>query len=73
MLQAMQYSIDAIKDEVRHLSEARTIDRHQPIYTLCRYFPTREWVCIEQELEDHDFLLRDQILDLLGHEEWEDD
>jgi hypothetical protein len=66
-------TIDAIRDEVRHLAESRTLNRHQPIYTLCRYFPTREWVCIECELEQNDYLLRDCIGDLLGHEEWSDD
>jgi hypothetical protein len=73
MLQVTHYSIDAIRDEVRHLTDAKVIDRHQPIYTLCRYFPSREWVCIECELEDHDYLLRDRIGDLLGREDWSDD
>jgi len=73
MLQTAHYTIDAIRDEVRHLADAHTIDRHQPIYTLCRYFPNREWVCIESELEGNDYLLRDRIVDLLGREDWSDD
>ena len=73
MLQSVQYSIDAIKDEVRQLVHKRLLDRQQPIYTLCQYIPAREWPCVECELERNDFLLRDHIIDLLGSEEWEDD
>lgn len=73
MKSATSYSIDAIKDEVRQLTERRSIDRHQPIYTLCRYFPSREWVCIEIELEQNDYLMRDRIGDLIGREDWSDD
>lgn len=73
MLNTTDYSIDAIRDEVRYLTEQKAIDRHQPIYTLCRYFPSREWVCIEYELEQNDFLMRDRIGDLIGQETWSDD
>jgi hypothetical protein len=73
MLNTTDYSIDAIRDEVRHLTEQKVINRHQPIYTLCRYFPSREWVCIEYELEQNDFLMRDRIGDLIGQETWTDD
>jgi hypothetical protein len=73
MLNPTLYSIDTIRDEVRHLTDCKAIDRHQPIYTLCRYFPSREWVCIECELEQNDFLMRDPIGDLLGQETWSND
>ncbi len=73
MLQSVQYSIDAIKDEARQLVQKRLLDRQQPIYTLCQYIPAREWSCVECELERNDFLLRDHIIDLLGSQEWEDD
>ncbi|NEQ30752.1 MAG: DUF4327 family protein [Leptolyngbya sp. SIO4C5] len=72
-MQATQYSIGMIRDEARHLVEQGIIDRHQPLYALCRYIPGREWVCVELELEQNDYLLRDQILDLIGREDWEDD
>jgi len=49
------------------------VNRQQPIYTLCKYIPAREWACVEEELEECDFLLRDRIGDLLGHEEWDND
>ena len=66
-------SIEAIQDEVRCLVEQRMISRHQPIYALFRYFPGREWQEVEQELEANDFLLRDQIGDLIGHDQWFND
>jgi hypothetical protein len=67
------YSIDAIKDEARQLVESGVVDRQQPIYVLCQFIPPREWICVEYELEKNDYLLRDPIIDLLAHEEWEDD
>jgi hypothetical protein len=70
---SITYSIDAIKEEARHLIEKGTISRQQPIYTLCQYIPAREWVCIECELERCEFLLRDSIGDLVAYENWESD
>lgn len=73
MLQSIQYSVDLLQDEVRHLVQRGAVNRQQPIYTLCKYIPAREWACVEEELEACDFLLRDRIGDLLGHEEWDND
>lgn len=70
---SVKYSIDIIQDEARTLVEKGVINRQQPIYILCQYIPPREWVCVECELERCDYLLRDRIGDLLGHEEWEND
>ncbi len=67
------YSIEMLKDEARHLIEQGAVDRHQPIYVLCQYIPAREWVCVECELERCDYLLRDQIADLIPHEDWAND
>jgi hypothetical protein len=67
------YSIALLKDEVRQLVERGTVSRHQPIYVLCQYIPAREWVCVECELERSDFLLRDQIGDLISSECWDND
>ena len=60
------YSIRMIKDEVRQMVEQGVVSRHQPIYTLCQFIPPREWVCVECELERCDYLLRDQIGDLIA-------
>jgi hypothetical protein len=62
-----------IKDEVRQLVERGTVCRQQPIYVLCQYIPPREWMCVELELEKCDYLLRDQIGDLIASECWDDD
>ncbi|NJR71434.1 MAG: DUF4327 family protein [Synechococcales cyanobacterium CRU_2_2] len=73
MVQSMQYSLDMIQDEARHLVQRGMISRQQPIYVLCNYIPAREWACIEDELERCNFLLRDKIGDLMGREEWSND
>jgi len=73
MKTSVKYEIDAIKDEARQLVEKGLVDRHQPIYALCKYISGREWVCVELELEENDFLLRDRIIDLLGREDWQED
>jgi len=69
----IRYSLDVIQDEARELVQKGVVSRQQPIYTLCQYIPAREWVVIECELENADFLLRDRIADLIGHEEWDND
>ncbi|MFP4124685.1 MAG: DUF4327 family protein [Coleofasciculus sp.] len=70
---SIRYSIDVIQEEARQLVEKGVVSRQQPIYVLCQYIPAREWVCVECELEQCDFLLRDRIGDLIGSEEWEND
>jgi hypothetical protein len=69
----VHYSINLIKDEVRQLVEKGTVSRHQPIYVLCQYIPPREWMLVECELERCDYLLRDQIGDLIASEIWDND
>jgi hypothetical protein len=73
MIQSVQCSMNLLQDEARQLVQKGVISRHQPIYTLCQYIPAREWVGVECVLEDHDFLLRDRVGDLLGREDWEND
>ena len=73
MLATVDYSIDEIKNEARHLVERGIIDRHQPICILCEFIPPREWICVECELERNDYLLRDRICDLLSKDEWQED
>jgi uncharacterized protein YqgQ len=73
MVTAVKYDIEAIKDEVRQLVKKGMVRRNQPIYSLCQYIPYRDWLCVEHELEENDFLLRDKIIDLLGREDWSED
>jgi Domain of unknown function (DUF4327) len=72
MRTAINYDIEVIKKEARQLVKKGSIDRHQPIYTLCKYIPNSDWVCVEIELERNDFLLRDKIIDLVGSEDWDE-
>ncbi len=67
------YTIESIKEEARQFIEQGILSRQQPIYTLCKYIPAREWVCIECELERCEYLLRDTIADLVAYESWEND
>jgi uncharacterized protein YqgQ len=69
----INYSIEMIRDEVRQLLDKGLVTRHQPIYVLCQYIPPREWVCVECELEKCDYLLRDQIGDLIPAQTWDND
>lgn len=66
-------NLQLIADEARQLVEKGTIDRRQSLYVLCRYFPPREWIAVETELEFNGFLMRDLITDLIGDEQWTDD
>lgn len=70
---SVQYSLDVIQEEARQLVDRGLLSRQQPIYSLCQYIPAREWVCVECELERHNFLLRDRIGDLMGSENWDND
>lgn len=67
------YTIDFIQDEIRALLERGSISRHQPIYSLANHIPPREWLSVEKQLEEKDFLLRDRIGDLIGSEHWDND
>ncbi|WP_036479200.1 DUF4327 family protein [Myxosarcina sp. GI1] len=70
---SLQYSIETLREEVRHLVERGVIRRTQPLYVLCEYLPAREWLGIECQLERYDYLLRDRIGDLIGEPRWESD
>lgn len=70
---AINYSLEMIRDEARQLIEQGIVSRQQPIYVLCQYIPTREWVYVKYELEKCDYLLRDRIGDLVASEVWNED
>jgi hypothetical protein len=70
---ANHYTIDMLREEARQLVEGGIVSRQQPIFTICAYIAAREWPLVEAELEEHDYLLRDRISDLLGQETWEND
>lgn len=68
-----RYSIVSIKEEAYNLVEIGVISLDQPLRILCEYLPPKQWDTIECELERHDYLLRDRIIDLIGKLEWESD
>jgi hypothetical protein len=68
-----RYSISTIREEASYLVEIGAISLDQPLRILCEYLPQQYWTKIEQELERHDYLLRDRIIDLVGYLCWEND
>lgn len=70
---AMRHSLEVLREEARQLVLQGYIHRHQPIYILSCYLPPRIWTCLEYVLEEHNFLLRDRIDDLINQERWDND
>ena len=70
---AKRYDLGAIREEVCNLVEIGTISIDQPLRILCEYLPAQYWSKIERELERHDYLLRDRVIDLVGALEWDSD
>ncbi|MCM1984300.1 DUF4327 family protein [Lyngbya confervoides] len=73
MPKVRQRTIDEIQDEVRALVMRGRVGRQQRIYELSRHFSIRDWPKVERLLADHDYLLRDAVIDLVGHEVWLND
>ena len=72
-LSTKRYSIASIREEATNLTQTGVIALNQPIRILLEYFPARQWNAIECELERHEYLLRDRIIDLVGQMPWESD
>ncbi|MEL6929603.1 MAG: DUF4327 family protein [Cyanobacteria bacterium J06600_6] len=68
-----RYSINSIREEAANLLEIGVIALDQPLRILFEYLPAKQWSMIECELELHDYLLRDRIIDLVGEINWECD
>ncbi len=68
-----RYDLVTIREEVCTLLEVGIISLDQPLRILCDYLPSQYWSKIECELERHDYLLRDRIIDLVGVPNWEND
>ncbi|OAB60466.1 hypothetical protein AY599_19345 [Leptolyngbya valderiana BDU 20041] len=67
------YTIDAIREDVRYLVSKGIVQRHEQIYELLRYVPSRDRIAFERELESHEYLLRDRIADLIPQERYQND
>lgn len=68
-----RYSISTIKEEAYNLVENGVITLDQPLRILFEYLPVQQWNKIECELERHDYLLRDRVIDLIGKLKWDSD
>ena len=68
-----RYSIGTIREEACNLVEIGIVSIDQPLRILCEYLPAQYWNGIERELERHDYLLRDRIIDLIGAFDWDND
>jgi hypothetical protein len=73
MKTSVKYDLEVLKEEVRQLVNKGVVKGNEPIYTLCKFIPGRDWICVELELEENEFLLRDKIIDLLANEQWNED
>lgn len=65
-MKATKHNLTEIQDKALQLVKKGTISREQRIYALWEYVSAREWVYIQRELENNNFLLRDCIGDLIG-------
>lgn len=72
-LSTERYSINIIREEAINLVQVGVIALNQPLRCLFEYLPAKQWNLIEFELENHDYLLRDRIIDLVGQLDWESD
>jgi len=70
---ATRYSIVTIREEAINLLQIGVVELDQPLRILCEYLPAQQWNTIECELERHDYLLRDSIVDLVGKVDWNND
>lgn len=68
-----RYPIAAIREEAINLVQNGVIAIDRPIRILFEYLPAPQWNIIEYELERHDYLMRDRIIDLVGKIDWESD
>ena len=68
-----RYSIGTIREEASNLLEIGVVAFNQPLRILFEYLPAEQWNRIECELERHDYLLRDRIIDLVGKINWDSD
>ena len=68
-----RYPIAAIREEAINLVQNGVVALDRPIRILFDYLPAPQWKTIEYELERHDYLMRDRIIDLVGKIDWKSD
>lgn len=61
-----KYSLQEIRNEVRHLVDLHSLDRQQALYSLSQFFSAGEWNLVECELETRGYcLMTNTVEDLL--------
>jgi hypothetical protein len=73
MLKLREYTLQDIQDEVEALVTRGAVSYQNHLYDLVKFFGYGEWHQIERLLESHDYLLRDNVVDLVGQECWVND
>lgn len=73
ILKTTTYSIESIREDAHYLVKRGIVNPQQPIYILLAHLPEREHDTFEQMLEQHEYLLRDRIIDLLPQRNWQND
>lgn len=67
------YTLDMVRQEAEACLAKGQVQKSHPISTLCHSLPSREWESFAMVLEEHGFLLRDRIFDLLPQKTWDND
>ncbi len=73
MLKLREYTLQAIQDEVQALVTRGAVSDQNHLYDLVKFFGYQEWPEVEQLLENHDYRLRDNVIDLVGQACWVND
>ncbi len=73
MLKLREYTLQEIKDEVQALVTRGAVNYQNHLYDLVKFFGCQEWHGIEQLLENHDYRLCDNVVDLVGQACWVND
>ncbi|MGK7946699.1 MAG: DUF4327 family protein [Microcystaceae cyanobacterium] len=67
------YDMESLREDVNQWVKLHLLSVNQPIYTLAKLIPMREWIEVEILLEEHGYLLRDRIGDLIPRQRWSED
>ncbi len=74
MLQTRRrYSIHTVRDEVQALVSKGVLGKRTQLLALARHFDDDTWQEIDHILAQNEYLLRDSVCDLIGHETWLND
>jgi hypothetical protein len=73
MLKLQEYTLQDVQGEVQALIMRGAVGYQNHLYDLVEFFGYGEWRQIQRLLESNEYLLRDNIIDLVGRECWAND